>query len=109
MLLPQDLKFSGEKCAKRVILFKKKLTIMCKNCTLVRYNMQKCVKTQKNPVCSDVCSVFTRRKHVYELWRLPRHLLHDQDGEQLPILTTIGHSLALPLYWLMPYRKQTFL
>lgn len=106
MLLPQDLKFSGEKCAKRVILFKKNLRLCVKT---VRYNMQKCVKTQKNPVYSDVCSVFTRRKHVYELWRLPRHLLHDQDGEQLPILTTIGHSLALPLYWLMPYRKQTFL
>ena len=44
MLLPQDLKFSGEKCAKRVILFKKNLQLCVKT---VRYNMQKCVKTQK--------------------------------------------------------------
>ena len=41
MLLPQDLKFSGEKCAKRVILFKKNLQLCVKT---VRYNMQKCVK-----------------------------------------------------------------
>lgn len=64
MLLPQDLKFSGEKCAKRVILFKKNLQLCVKT---IRYNMQKCVKIII--IYMQFCVFYEKKqcKNVYNL------------------------------------------